>query len=197
MNEIPPMDSLLEAAVAAFPVLFAGSHASILLREEDGKYHIHATSADHLKQRILDRTLIPYKAGEGKTGEVIATGRTVLYVDDKGLTSAKSMHQCESVKPATSFIAAPLLDAEGNVRGVIRSSRSAPAPAFTHAELDLLEQFATLVAEKINICKDYEDTVQEFHVVLAQAKEILSQQPSKGEQGAGSNEEVAGDAQIN
>ena len=164
LDTIPSMDQILEVAVTAFPKLFGESHASILLRDEkDGKYHVEATSADHLKQRISgnDNPLIPYEAGEGKTGEVIETGKARLWVDYDGLDSAKPGEQCESQQPATSFMAVPLFDAEGDVRGVIRSPRSDPAPAFTSADLELLEEFAALVSDEMNTRQKHDKIIAE------------------------------------
>lgn len=170
LDAIPPKVQLLDTVVNAFGSLFDMSHASILLLKPDGKYHIEATSAEHLKEGILNKTLSPYEAGDGKTGRVIATGKAILYVDERGLSSAKPPNQCEALDPAISFIAAPLADREGKIMGVIRSVRSAPAPPFRQDDLELLETFAGHISDKLSIRIECDELIEETAKAIRQSK---------------------------
>lgn len=154
LGDTVDLDTLLNRAVSGFQARFPGSHCSILLDDGTGKFHIRATSAEHLRNRIREGTLSPYDKGEGKTGKVIQTGESALNVAEMGQTlgSSKPPDDCETLEPATSFIASPLTK-EGGVRGVIRSGRSDPNPVFhfTPADRDLLDSYARQVSYLINI----------------------------------------------
>lgn len=148
-KHFPSIEDLMNKAIKKFTSLFAGSHGSILLDDGKGRFFLKVSSRDVLMERIINKELdkVFYRAGDGKTGDIIKQKKALLFVSIKEnlLKSEKPKNACEIDKPATSFIGAPIVEVSSNkLIGVIRSAKHSENPEndFDESDRILLDLFA-------------------------------------------------------
>ncbi len=158
-NSFPSSDDLMNAASQKFTSLFPGSHASILLEDGNGRFYFKVSSNHSVMKKIKAGTLDKqyYTAGEGKTGSIIREKEAKLFSGSLSspLMSEKPKSSCESDKPATSFIGAPIIDVSSSkVIGVIRSAKHSKNPEndFDEQNKILLDSFAQQLSFLITFC---------------------------------------------
>lgn len=196
-ESFPTIEDLINRAIKKFASLFPGSHGSILLEGEKGKFYFRVSSHDSLMRRIISGELDKqfYTQGQGKTGKIIEAKESMLFIGTKSkpLESDKPKNSCEIEEPATSFIGAPIFDVSLNkVVGVIRSAKHSKNPENDFQEIDkvLLESFARQLSFLITFCnnlkkkdilgimhgfidvKDVDEVIEEFSIPKTPSNEL-------------------------
>jgi PAS domain S-box-containing protein len=140
------------------------SCTGISLLGPDGLLHTAAAyhplpEAQELLQTL--RKTAPLRPGEGVTGAVIASGKSVLIpsVSTEEMTkrAAPPYHEFLKRYPVYAMMCAPLR-ARGEIIGTVMATRANPGETYTPDDLQLFEQLAERAANAIENSQLYEET---------------------------------------
>ncbi len=141
------------------------SCVGISLLGPDGLLHSAATYHALPEAQELLQTLgktAPLRRGEGVTGIVIASGKSVLFPsispEEMEKYAASQYHEFLKRYPVYAMMCSPLR-ARGEIIGTVMATRANLGETYTPADLQLFEQLAERAANAIENSQLYEETV--------------------------------------
>ena len=139
------------------------SHTSISLLKEDGRLHAVAHYHPDAAAEAIVRSLAlssPVTVGEGITGSVVSTGKSVLIAkaDPEVLASraAPAYRAFFERFPFYAVVAAPLR-VRGRIIGVVSATRVAAGMSYDQADLEMLEALTERAASAIETSRLYNE----------------------------------------
>jgi PAS domain S-box-containing protein len=143
------------------------SSVAISLLESDGRLHptapYHPAPEAHERLRTMFAVEAPLRVGEGVTGAVAQTGKSVLVpaIDPAVIASRAAPAYRSFVEryPVHALMCAPLR-VRGRMIGVVSASRTRAGQTYTPADLELLEALADRAAAAIENSRLHQENVE-------------------------------------